>query len=156
MRLKSLDIELAVASHFGTSNNLIVPNISWGFLDYECDLLVVTKSNYAWEIEIKVSRADIIRDKNKRHRHESRKIKFLYFAIPDYLLNCIEHIPDRAGIIVVDSEFKTCRTERHPLMWKNYKLSDAEKYQIARLGTLRIWGLKRKIASLNIIIKETQ
>ena len=51
------DIEIAIANHLNTNQNLIVPNISYGLgFHYELDLLVVTKSNYADEIEIKISK----------------------------------------------------------------------------------------------------
>ena len=44
---------------FNYRANLIVPNISWGLGLHECDLLVLTSSGYATEIEIKVSKADL-------------------------------------------------------------------------------------------------
>ena len=143
--LKTLDIEIAVANYINPRVNLIVPNISWGMSLHECDLLVITKAGYAWEIEIKVTKADLINDIKKRHGHHSPKIKNLYFAIPDYLTPYIERIPDRAGVLIVNKRHR-CKEIRRPKSNKNaYKFSDKERYNVARLGSMRIWGLKRKL-----------
>lgn len=146
VKLKSLDIELAVASYLNPRQNLIVPNVHWGLFMHECDLLVVTKAGYCWEVEIKISKADLVRDKDKKHNHFDHRIKDLYFAMPDYLAEFADdHVPPRAGIILVDQR-KICRTVRRPKSSNSpYKFSTLEKYQVARLGALRIWGLKRKI-----------
>lgn len=102
--MNTKEVELAVVNYFGARKNLIVPNVSWGFkgLHYEADLVVISKSGYAIEIEIKVSRADLIKDKKKWHSHDCKKFKKLYFAIPKKLLKDIEHIPEKAGILVCE------------------------------------------------------
>lgn len=157
--MKAIDIEIAVSKYLNFRTNLIVPNVHWGMMIHECDLLVITKAGYAWEIEIKVSRADLINDKKKKHRHKSDKIKWLYFAIPECLVKDIEHIPERAGIIVVKEKhyaeyidgkrIKTpylgCDILRSPKTNCNYKFSEEERYAVARLGAMRIWGLKEKL-----------
>lgn len=153
-KLRSIDIELAVSNYFNPRQNLVVPNVSWGMFGHECDLLILTKAGYAWEVEIKVTKSDLIKDKQKPHGHNDRKIKHLYFAIPDYLEPHIEHIPERAGILTIytgDNQRKPkCRTFRKPRANQNsYKFTDKDKYQIARLGALRIWGLKRNIVRLS-------
>ena len=144
-KLKASDIEIAVAEYLNVRTNLIVPNISWGMFLHECDLLVLTPAGFAWEVEIKISRADLIKDKEKRHGHHNNKIKSLYFAIPDYLEYCIEHIPERAGVISVNDKLR-CKTLRRPISVKcPYRFTMQERYKVARLGSMRIWGLKRKI-----------
>ena len=142
------EMEIALASYFGIRTNLIVPNISWGLGVHECDLFVLTDSGYAWEIEIKVSRSDLIKDKEKYHKHEHRKIKRLYFGIPENLTPHIHHIPGIAGIIVVNIH-GNCRKIREAKTKGNYKFSDSERYKIARLGTMRIWSLKQKLLDAN-------
>jgi len=147
-KLKTIDMEIAVATYLNIRTNLIVPNISWGMSLHECDLLVITPSGCGWEIEIKVTKSDLIKDKEKYHGHYNKKIKDLYFAIPDYLMDCIEHIPERAGIILVNNKLQ-CKTYRRPKSTKNaYQFSQAERYKVARLGSMRIWGLKRKLNNL--------
>jgi hypothetical protein len=125
-----------------------VPNVSWGLLFYECDLLVVTQSNYCYEVEIKTSRSDLKADLVKPHGHRSKKIRRLYFAIPDYMQKDIEFIPPRAGILIVSEPVingygSRCKCIRDPENNEEArKLSDVERYQVARLGTMRIWSLK--------------
>ena len=57
--MKTIEMEVALMKHFGIRQNIIVPNVSWSFLNYEADLVVLTKSNYATEIEIKISKATV-------------------------------------------------------------------------------------------------
>lgn len=135
------EIENALARYFNPRVNIIVPRVSWGFFIHECDLLLITKNGYAYEIEIKISRQDLIRDKEKRHQHNSKRIKKLYFAIPEGLLPHISEIPERAGIIVVN-EIGHCKRVREAQVMNNYKFSDREKFMVARLGTMRFWSLK--------------
>ena len=143
LKIKAYNIESAVVNFYDPRANLIVPNVFWGMFDHECDLLVLTKSGYAIEIEIKISAWDLKRDLKKKGHHASKKLKKLYFAIPEKLSEYSEYIPEHAGIITVDNKFK-CTISRKAKITGNYKFSDAERYQIARLGALRIWGLKKK------------
>jgi len=144
-KLKCVDIEIALARYFNFRTNVIVPNISWGMFNHECDLLLLSPAGYATEIEIKISKSDLIADKKKLHKHNDHKIKNLYFAIPTYLRHCIKHIPDKAGIILIDQK-KHCEIIRKPRSNKTpYKFTDPDKFLIARLGTMRIWGLKERI-----------
>lgn len=146
--MTSLEIEVVVAHMFQPRQNLIVPNVSWGMgLRYECDLLILTPSGYATEIEIKTSKSDLIRDKQKKHNHDSVLIKNLYFAIPSELAKWWQHIPGHAGIIVVNSKSKAFIIAK-PIPRNTRKWGSNEKAQLARLGALRIWGLKGKILRL--------
>lgn len=154
--MKTIDMEIALANYFGIRQNLIVPNVSWGMETHECDLFILTPAGYGSEIEIKVSKADLLKDKEKRHGHHSPKIKFLYFAIPDYLTRYVDDIPSRAGVIVVSQnrhgrigdtyEYCDCTKIRRPVVNSSYKYTDSERLQLARLGALRIWGLKKKLS----------
>jgi len=159
--MKCLDIEIAVAEHFNPRVNLIVPNVHWGFGIHECDLLIVSGRGYATEVEIKVSTGDLKNDMKKKHKHESSKVNYLYFAIPEQLLSYIEFIPKRAGIICIGSEKSVkysssyssgkaiypCRIHRPAERCGNYQMTLDERFAIARLGTMRIWRLKQKLAS---------
>ena len=155
--LKALDIEIAVARYFNTRVNLIVPNISRGMGLHECDLLIITKNNYAYEVEIKVSLSDLKKDVEKQHNHGmtvpkvfeglipvNDKIRELYFAIPNYLLKYQHYIPEQAGIITVE-EGGRCETIREAKIKSEYRFTDDEKFNVARLGTMRIWSLKSKL-----------
>lgn len=154
-RITTLEMEIALAKHFNFRQNLIVPNVSWGLymnqsVLHECDLLILTGSNYLWEVEIKVSKADLKADKKKIHGHYNRNIKRLYFAIPEYLEDSIEHIPERAGIISVKNNGRFfCKQLRKPRIDKGYQLTDKEKLKMAMLGSMRIWALKNRIIKAN-------
>jgi hypothetical protein len=150
-KLTTIEIEERVAQYFGPRQSLIVPNISWGMNIHECDLLIVRKSGYGIEVEIKISRADLKKDAEKTHHHNDSRIREFYFAIPDYLQDSIEFIPKHAGIIVVNRVYNYgdhvyCRIIRDAEVNKKCtKFTEAEMFNIARLGTMRIWSLKRKI-----------
>ncbi len=160
VRPKTLDMEVAVAYYFSPRLNLIVPNVSWGMFGHEVDLCVLSPAGYATEVEIKVDRADLIKDKEKRHGHRSTLIKYLYFAIPEHLEKDIEHIPERAGIIVVKwnapwddriysgrliKGWWSCKKIREAKVNTKCKWTDKQRLDLLRLGAMRIWGLKTKL-----------
>lgn len=145
-KVTAKDVELAVVSFFGARQNLMVPNVSWGMIHYEADLVVLRPSGYAEEVEIKVTRADLIADGRKHHRHNSNMFRKLWFAIPENLVRCIEFIPERAGILVIGSNGVSNVLRQPTVNGAAQKLTQAQQYQLARLGALRIWGLKRELA----------
>lgn len=145
--ITSAEIELAIANHLGIRTHLIIPNISWGLGVHECDLLVLSKSGYATEVEIKVSASDLKADTQKGHGHKSKKIKYLYFAIPSYLCNYIEFIPKRAGIFIITSTNRVFCIATPEQNKDARPLTLQEQCDMARLGALRIWGLKRTIVN---------
>jgi hypothetical protein len=151
-KITTIEMEEAVARFFGYRQNIIVPNVSWGFHIHECDLLVLRKSGHLLEIEIKISKSDLKKDLEKRHEHVDYydRVREFWFAVPEELLDSIDYIPERAGIIMVYmnewiNEY-CCKTVRDPKVnSKAVKLCENEQLMLARLGTMRIWGLKRKI-----------
>lgn len=153
--MTSADIEIAVSHYFNIRANIIVPNVSWGLRLHECDLLVLTKNGYAYEVEIKVSRADLIKDASKPHNHDSKRISRLYFAIPAKLKDCVEFIPERAGILVCDhgeGPYKHtihCRRLREAAKTYDYQWPEHERLALARLGAMRVWSLKLSIRNLS-------
>ncbi len=140
-----LDIEIAVARLFNSRVNIIVPNITWGMgFNYELDMLVLTPAGYAYEIEIKTSKSDFLADMNKQHFHDSKRIKKFYYAMPDYLLEkCENHIPDDCGIISISNGRATIKKEAK--IRNKFKFTTADMFNLTRLGTMRIWTLKRII-----------
>ena len=145
--MKILEMELALAKHFNYRMHTVITNVSWGFNIHECDVLVLSASGYLTEIEIKTSKADLIKDKEKKHQHISSKIKALYFAIPEGNREWIEHIPERAGVIEVVSRYR-CRVVRKPVLNKVDPLPEHEQQKLLRLAYLRTWTLKRNICDL--------
>jgi hypothetical protein len=154
--MKTPEMECVLANWFDYRKNLIVPNVHWGMNMHECDLLIVSAAGYVTEVEIKVCKYDLIKDAEKTHNHDGgvarRVIKYLYFAVPEKLKEAaLEYAPDRAGILIVrhndpDDWSPRVRRVRQPVRNKvATKMSDRERYKIARLGALRIWNLKRKL-----------
>lgn len=148
MRFNSTHIEIAVANHFNPRVNIIVPNVWWGLgLFHEADLLIVTSSGYATEVEIKISEQDIKNDLSKNHNHESKKIKRFYYAVPEFLKDS-EYLPKDCGLITVDDNLR-CKTIRAPRINKAArKLSDKEILKLLHLGCMRIWSLKQGMNNL--------
>jgi hypothetical protein len=139
------EIEIAVAAWFGTRVNIIVPNVSWGMFGYELDMCCLSAAMYASEVEIKISRADLKRDQKKQHRHDwnNNLIKYLWFAIPERMLKDIEFVPQNAGILYVTATGKVYRNRPAIANAHARKWTTDQALKLARLGTLRIWPLKR-------------
>jgi hypothetical protein len=151
----SVEIEIAIAGYFGARTHIIVPNVSWGMFGYELDLCILNnKSFYASEVEIKISKFDLKRDCKKGHHHDlnGNLIKNLWFAMPEKLECCADLVPVKAGILLVSPK-SWVREIRKPLPNPIAKKWTVQKaYELARLGTLRIWDLKRA----NIYIKSSK
>lgn len=129
--------------------NLIVPNVSWGLVNHECDLLSMSKSGYLTEIELKVSKSDLMNDFKKSHTHYDKKIKYFYYAVPEELKAvALEVIPKEAGLIIAykarNGHIKADAI-KSPIARPAKALSDKDQFQLARLGTMRIWSLKTKL-----------
>lgn len=146
-------METAISRLFDIRKCIIVPNISWGFVNHECDLFVISKTGLASEVEIKRSKSDFMADFKKDHKHLDSKIAYFYYAFPEYIYDkCKDMIPEHAGIIIVrkyESGFGVrvqASFERPAARRKNYrKLTEAEQLKVARLGCMRIYSLKMKL-----------
>ena len=156
--IKTIDIEVAIAKYYGIRQHIIVPNISWGFQwMHECDLFIMTKAGIATEVEIKISKSDLLADFKKGHDHKDGqgRITYFYYAMPETLYEkCKDLIPEEAGILTCargdwEGSNVYVREKRKPTKRKNSrKLTIEEQFKIARLGTMRIWTLKEKIIKL--------
>ena len=147
------EMEVAIAKYFGIRKHIVVPNVSWGFFNHECDLFLIRTSGYGFEVEIKRSKSDMMADFKKKHGHKDRRNRIvqLYYAFPEELLPKVEDlVPDDCGIITVSrSEWnnKAYASMRRDAKRKKgaKRLTKDEQLKIARLGTLRIWTLKEKL-----------
>lgn len=144
-------MEIALMKEFKFNQNYIVPNVHFGVYMlgkemHECDLLVVTKSGYATEIEIKVSKADLKKDFTKKHSHDHPAIGRLFYAVPEELKEiALELIPDNAGLITVDDEYYCSYVKDAVYKEKRHKWNKDEIFNVLRLGTMRIFNLKKRI-----------
>jgi hypothetical protein len=147
--MKTNELEYAIAKYFNWGVNIIVSNVGIGMGLHECDVLVMSKSGYLTEIELKVSKADLLKDKDKWHKHENKKIKYLYFAVPIELKDiALTSIPTRAGLMVADIYRKKIRITivKNPIPNSNpVKLGIEDKLKLLRLAHMRVWNLKYKL-----------
>ncbi len=154
-----MEMELAIANYYGWRSHLIVPNVYYGLdFDYELDVLVVRRSGYCIEVEIKQNihdlRADFKKSKwrNKILGMPGDKIKEFYYCLPsDLIKSCIDMIPERAGLM----EFTSHKTYGHGLkIIKNAAINkharpvtDRERKELGRLAAIRIWDLRKTVIS---------
>ena len=149
--MKTDELELLIAEHFGIRTHLIVPNVFWGFgLRHEADLFVVTKSNYVYEVELKVSKSDLKADSKKSHKHIDPKdrIKRLYYAMPAEIYDP-SLIPEDAGVLLAvknkTNDNRRVRIERKPVDKKVRSITTKEYTKLMELCAMRVWSMKRKL-----------
>jgi len=148
MKIHAGHIEVAVANLFGYRQNLIVPNVSWGWgLRHEADLIIVNPSNKVTEVEIKISLSDLKADFKKQHEHQSKKIGRLYYAFPiEMLEKALPLIPNNCGIITVQQLENRNPKASFYRMVKFDKfikpITDSQRIKLGDLGCMRIWTLK--------------
>jgi hypothetical protein len=172
--MTTLEMEVTLIKASKPRQNLVVPNVSWGLATkeshglHECDILVLSKSGWATEIEIKISKSDLLNDFKKGHNHKHNLIRKLYYAVPEELrVIALDKIPDTAGLMTVEYidainykwfdtggrveipyKYRRVKTIREAQINKDArKWNGDERYQLARLGTMRILGLKEKLLS---------
>ncbi|MBN8573900.1 MAG: hypothetical protein J0M05_08295 [Candidatus Kapabacteria bacterium] len=159
-----IEIELAIMEMFDFRQNLIVPNVSnmMRLVAFETDMLVLTKSGYAHGFEIKVSKSDLKADFSKDHHAQFNvmkngktglerfysKFKYFSYAVPSELKEyALELIPDFCGLYVYDKPELPKQPKfycaRKPKKLFDYKWSDEKRYELARLGAMRIHSLKK-------------
>jgi hypothetical protein len=104
-------------SPFNFRRFILVPNVSWGLLPWEADLLALSSSDYLYEIEIKISIADLKRDQKKRKWgrffDSHNMIRAMWYAMPRKVWehkDAAEALPAEAGVIVVEQEEYTHRS----------------------------------------------
>lgn len=144
-----------------TTNFVCVPNVSWGLLPWEADLIVCSKAGYLTEVEVKISASDWHADRKKRKwKHADiawseitkswELIKDFWYAAPMPLAERWEEfgIPDWAGVIGVDPSkdfhsqlriFRSAKSRKTAT-----KMDHAGKANLARLGCMRLWPTENK------------
>lgn len=175
--LYEIETALAKSPEFDFRKNIVAFNVNgWSEklpIWHECDMLICSKSGYLTEIEIKRSWTDFLADFKKKHNHDSEGlIKFFYYCIPESLYERVrDYLCEKnfycSGIITYNEdliiekrpirinlengEFKDI-IGHHPSV---KKLFIEQQLEIARLGAMRVIGLKDKITMLkNEKIKE--
>lgn len=153
---------------FNFRQNLMVFRVSdfSGVVNHECDCLIMSKSGYLTEIEIKRSYSDFLADFKKKHVHQDERIKLFYFLVhesfaekvKDKLIE-LKHIP--SGIYIYDDNAKISFYKKSSEVNKSFKYDDnecirygnnnakklflEEQYQLARLGAMRYKNMTEKL-----------
>ena len=130
---------------FGFLRYNCIPNVKWSFFrdSQEADLLCFGKSGVLHNIEIKISTQDLRADLAKRHKHYDRRVKHLWFAVPETLVPyALETIPEKSGLISVAENLKTKIIRRPKPNNDPYyrKPTQEELYNLLRAGTMRMWS----------------
>lgn len=155
---KTGEIEWLIATWFNFRKNIIVPNVSFGlFPRHEADMLILNRSGYLTEVEIKRSWSDFLNDFKKTTTHDEGKVSLKYFAVPisikDKVLGHLENVdPGKIWGVLCYNEDLKFEYIREPSNYyirdpKN-KLTVEEQLKLARLGAMRVWNLKKKLYNI--------
>lgn len=139
----------------GIRSNIIVPNVSWGMgINYEADLIVVTKAGYATEYEIKRSYSDFVADFAKdEDAHKAPWVYKFYYVIPLGIKEKVEVFLQNTGLM--DDTPAILFYDETPKFFSNgscayrkggRKMFLEEQLKLAKLGTMRYWDLRKEQA----------
>lgn len=159
--------EMIIRQEVSLRNEIAIPNSSWGMLPYEADLVVINKSGYMREYEIKRSFQDLKADFKKKCYHDAEQVYQFFYVLPisikEKALELFRmHQSDEAYIKAFG--VSTERYEALPtvlfyddeghivdrtqfggnLRGKHRKLFLEEKLTITRLLSIRYWCLRFK------------
>ena len=157
--------EMIIYNEVSLRNEIAIPNLSWGMLPYEADLVVVNKTGYMREYEIKRSLQDLKADFKKKCYHDAEQVYKFYYVLPisikekalelfrmhqtddayikafGYTTEYHEALP--AVIFYNDEGHIVDRTQFSGLLHGNHrKLSLEERLTITRLLSIRYWNLR--------------
>ena len=163
--LYEIEVALAKSDQFNYVKNIVAFNVngigSNLLIRHECDMLVLSKSGYLTEIEIKRSWSDFIADFSKKHSHENMGIiRCFYYCVPECIVDKVyEKLKSvdmsYSGIITYDENLKI--KVKGALIDDSYvvrqinpsrKLFLEEQLQVARCGAMRSVLLKEKLIRL--------
>lgn len=129
----SKNIEASLSMHLYEKQHSPITTHFTGLGLGECDVISISKSNYIYEYEVKISRSDFFADfKKEKHGFmlESKSIKgdtylspnYFYFVVPTSLVSC-EEVPKYCGLIYMDDNLQFTTIKKAPLI-HNEKASD--------------------------------
>lgn len=152
LTIDEIQIALRNSGIWNKRQDIFIPNLSWGLLQYEADLVIITKSGYLTEVEIKRSWEDFKADFKKGHEHNDPRVYNFYYCVPESIVarvaefllgkygsNCPAMLCfEESGSI--SHYFGVGRAHRG-----GRKLFIEEQLIAARLGCMRVWNLKEKL-----------
>jgi hypothetical protein len=151
-------IALALTSFGGIypyTRYLCVDRVAHSFCTHEKDLICVSPNGYAYEVEIKISIADLKRDKLKaRWRHNNGgswlPIRAMSFAMPPEVWahpDAEASVPEQCGVITVDVaepiRSRQVKIVREARKVTRQKVSDSDRAKLYHLAHDRYWSRRR-------------
>jgi hypothetical protein len=138
-------------------HRFMVPNVQ--MFGWESDLISVTKDDFVYEYEIKISRKDfrqdLLKDRHQRlaslqhapvpgwwHDSNRKGANYLYYAAPAGIL-AVDDIPVHAGLILISDSGVADIRGRAPKLHKS-KLLDHHRQWLERSLTCRYWNARLK------------
>lgn len=179
--MTTLELEIELMRYLDHRRNLIVTELSdfSGLTYFETDMLSLTKSGYATAIELKVTKADLKNDLKKKHihrlqtirreetlKHLYKNIKYFYYTVPEQLAEeALQQIPEIAGLYVAskrphpwypEHSITEIKEVKKPTIINPVKWTDKMRMDLARLGAMRIYTLKKRLYNTSTEVYETQ
>lgn len=157
--------EMIVYNEVSLRNEIAIPNLSWGMLPYEADLVVINKAGYMREYEIKRSLQDLKADFKKKCYHDAEQVYEFFYVLPlsikekalelfrthqtdDVYIKAFGRTTENhealPAVIFYDDEghiVGRTRFDGH-LRGNHRKLFLEEKLTITRLLSIRYWNLR--------------
>lgn len=139
---------------------LMVPNVYLWW--WECDLVYVSRSDYATEFEIKLTHSDFLADKKKLTKHdclanelEDRGPAEFFYVCPRGVI-VVDELPPYAGLIYVDKQKRSLRSEywlsdcvcdimRRKRRRSAKPLDDGQIIGLLEKGLHRYWSIQQHI-----------
>lgn len=165
-KLSVKEIERIIVAYLGgVRMNIIVPNLSWGFLNHEADLISIDKNGYLTEVEIKRSFEDFKADFKKDNYHDTDEhvYRFGYFVPKSVLIKCIEYNNEHCKGVTFNGEPYSVfgftddgkvYDEKGRIIHLAFscsnnpekrKLSLGERLKVAHLGCMRLYPLGKRV-----------
>lgn len=152
-KITTADMEVALAfsnsSPCDIRKNTITVVRCKELFGHETDVVSITESGYATEVEIKISKADFNKDFKKEHCHESGYIKYFYYAVPYYMVDYVlDKLPEDAGLLSMTPDNKYCgriKIVKSALAKKNVrKITEKMLAKMQRYMSMRYWSVLKR------------
>ena len=157
--------EMIISNEVSLRNEIAIPNLSWGMLPYEADLVVINKTGYMREYEIKRSLQDLKADFKKKCYHNAEQVYQFFYVLPisikdkalelfrmhqtdDAYINVFgqstEYYEALPAVIFYNDDGHIAERTRFSghLCGTHRKLFLEEKLTITRLLSIRYWKLR--------------
>lgn len=157
LTVKQIQYSLRYWGKWNSRTDLMVPNVSWGLLDYEADFVIMTPNGYLTEVEIKRSFEDFKADFRKDHKHDDERVYHFYYCVPEsifekvkaYMDELYRLTPRKKPAVLTYDECGGIKDQRYGYTDANRnkkcrKLFLEEQFKLARLGTFRYWAIEEK------------